>query len=147
MHVGRDDDPKLALAPLRIEREEWRASWGPRLRAPQPCEPEVPAHLAVQYDHVLWVSTEPRLHGFADGTQLVQGGRMQLRPAEVLDLGGVTVGATSEERWVGMEKGPGVGVGWGQGQGTVGCPRQPASTLSSPVQWVDVSCTMLWCLK
>lgn len=76
VHVGRDDDPELALAPLRTEREECWASWGPRLRAPQPFEPEVPAHLAVQYDHMLWVSTEPRLHGFADGTQLVQRGCM-----------------------------------------------------------------------
>lgn len=58
VHVGRDDDPELALAPL-----------------------------AVQYDHVLGVSTEPCLHGFADGAQPVQGGRVQLRPAEVLDLG------------------------------------------------------------
>lgn len=86
MHVRGDDDPELALAPLRREREEWRAGWGPRLRAPQPAEPEVPAHLAVQHDHVLWVRTEPRLHGFADGTQLVQGRCVQLGPAEVLDL-------------------------------------------------------------
>lgn len=37
---------------------------------------------------MLWVSTEPGLHGFADGAQLVQGRRVQLRPAKVLDLGG-----------------------------------------------------------
>lgn len=67
----------------------------------QPCELALPAHLAVQYDHMLRVSTEPRLHGFADGAQLVQRGRVQLRPAKVLDLRGAGVGlglvATKEE--------------------------------------------------
>ena len=101
MHVGRDDDPELALAPLRTKRQGCRAYWGPWLRAPQPCEPTLPDHLAVQYDHVLRVGTEPRLHGFADGAQLVQWGRVQLRPAKVLDLRSAGVGlglvATKEE--------------------------------------------------
>lgn len=86
VHVGRDDDPELALATLRTETGR-ESCWGLSVRAPQPCKPQVPAHLAVQHDHVLWVSAEPGLHGFADGAQLVQRGRMQFRPAEVLDLG------------------------------------------------------------
>lgn len=57
-------------------------------RLPQLCDdPKVPAHLAVQHHHVLRVSTEPCLHGFADGTQFVQRRGMQLRPAKVLHLG------------------------------------------------------------
>lgn len=79
-----------------------------------PCKSEVPAHLAVQYDHVLGVSTEPCLHGFADGAQPVQGGRVQLRPAEVLDLRdtGVELGlvATKGERCIGVEQRQGLGA-------------------------------------
>jgi hypothetical protein len=81
---------------------------------PQLCDPKVPAHLAVQYDHMLRVSTEPCLHGFADGAQFVQRRGMKLRPAEVLDLWkcqGATAGeAISKEMgggtgYRGLEKG------------------------------------------
>lgn len=76
-----------------------------------------PAHLAVKHDHVLGVGTEPRLHGFADGTELVQGRGMQLRPAEVLDLEGSGGGA-----WIGLSA---------EGTG----PEPPAAQGQQPQHW------------
>ena len=79
-----------------------------------PCKSEVPAHLAVQYDHVLGVSPEPGLHGFGAWALPDRGGRGQLRAAEVLDLRdtGVELGlvATKGERCIGVEQRQGLGA-------------------------------------
>lgn len=92
--------PSLPLLPWEVKKWLWGPAWS-RLRLPQLYDPKVPAHLAVQHDHVLRVSTEPRLHGFADGTQFVQRRGMQLRPAKVLHLGkykGTTVCEGEQEQ-------------------------------------------------
>lgn len=107
MHVGRHDDPKLALAPLRDRETELG---NPRVLGrggSSSVTPVIPAHLAVQHDHVLRVGAEPRLHGFADGAQLVQRRGVQLRPAKVLHLGKDRVGPVcARQEHMGTIQGP-----------------------------------------
>lgn len=62
---------------------ERRSPWDPS--SPQPWA-RGSTHPAVDDHHVLGVAVQPGLLRLADGAHLVQGWRVQLRPAHVQDL-------------------------------------------------------------